>query len=166
MAIAVDPNYDKPQRIISTANLQQFAGVNHQLLIEKETNRPVIMDGKTLGGAFKCASKDELDGVVDSALTKQEANETYLGINDEAQSAKSVKWSGLTDVPNNVKNAVSFTTQTLSETQQIQALKNLGVIDALEKLITEYGGTVPTSLSTNSIQAMNVEPEDQLGGLK
>lgn len=71
MAIAVDQNYDKAQRKISTANLEQFAGVDCQLLVEKETHRPIIMDGSTIGGKFKCASTDELEAVkakADSAL--------------------------------------------------------------------------------------------------
>lgn len=60
MAIATT-GYDKAQRKISTANLAQFAGVDCQLLVEKETHRPIIMDGATLGGKFKCASLDEVD---------------------------------------------------------------------------------------------------------
>lgn len=54
-------------------------------------------------------------------------------------------------------NFVSLNAQTLSETIQTQVLTNLGVIDALEELITENGGTVPTSLSENSIQTMSTE---------
>lgn len=72
MVIAVDQNYDKAQRKISTANLAQFAGVDCQLLVEKETHRPVVMNGTTLGGAFKCASTAEVNAVkdtADSALT-------------------------------------------------------------------------------------------------
>lgn len=53
-------------------------------------------------------------------------------------------------------NFVSLNAQTLSETIQTQVLTNLGVIDALEDLITEYGGTVPTSLSdTNTVSAQS-----------
>lgn len=59
--IPVNPNLDKAQRKISTANLANFAGVDCQLLIEKETHRPIIMDGSTVGGAFKVASLDEVD---------------------------------------------------------------------------------------------------------
>lgn len=51
---------------------------------------------------------------------------------------------------------VKQTTQTLEESVQTQVLTNLGVIDALEDLITEYGGTVPTSLSeTNAVSAQS-----------
>lgn len=51
---------------------------------------------------------------------------------------------------------VKQTAQTLGESVQTQVLTNLGVIDALEDLITEYGGTVPTSLSeTNAVSAQS-----------
>lgn len=51
---------------------------------------------------------------------------------------------------------VKQTAQTLGESVQTQVLTNLGVIDALEDLITEYGGTVPTSLSeTNAASAQS-----------
>lgn len=51
---------------------------------------------------------------------------------------------------------VKQTAQTLGESVQTQVLTNLGVIDALEDLITEYGGTVPTSLSdTNTVSAQS-----------
>lgn len=51
---------------------------------------------------------------------------------------------------------LSVIAQTLSADQQTQALTNLGVIDALEELITEYGDTVPTSLSeTNAVSAQS-----------
>ena len=53
---------------------------------------------------------------------------------------------------------VKQTAQTLGESVQTQVLTNLGVIDALEDLITEYGGTVPTSLSeTNAASAQSAD---------
>lgn len=53
---------------------------------------------------------------------------------------------------------VKQTAQTLGESVQTQVLTNLGVIDALEDLITEYGGTVPTSLSeTNTASTQNAD---------
>lgn len=68
----------------------------------------------------------------------------------------------LPDASDEAKGAVTLTDvvptseQTLTDGQQLQALKNLGVIDALEDLITEYGGTVPTSLSeTNAVSAQS-----------
>ena len=50
---------------------------------------------------------------------------------------------------------VKTAAQTLDEPKQTQALTNLGVIQALTELIQENGGTVPTSLSTNSAQTMS-----------
>lgn len=47
--------------------------------------------------------------------------------------------------------------QTLTETQQTQALTNQGVIQALEDLITEYGGTVPTSVESE-IESQSNDP--------
>lgn len=44
--------------------------------------------------------------------------------------------------------------QNLDENTQTQVLDNLGVIQALTELIQENGGTVPTSLSANSVQTM------------
>ena len=111
MAIAVDQNYDKAQRKISTANLEQFAGVDCQLLVEKETHRPIIMDGATVGGKFKCASTDELEAVKAKA--------------DSATSADSVQWEGVEGVPDNVKNALSFIEQSLTPEQKAQVVQNL-----------------------------------------
>lgn len=56
--------------------------------------------------------------------------------------------------------------QTLTASIQEQVLTNLGVIDALEDLITENGGTVPTSLSTNSVQTMSAAPVDPWADLE
>lgn len=64
------------------------------------------------------------------------------------------------------KNFVSLNVQSLSESVQTQVLTNLGVINALEELITENGGTVPTSLSENSVQTMSAEPEDPWADLE
>ena len=53
---------------------------------------------------------------------------------------------------------VKQTAQTLGESVQTQVLTNLGVIDALEDLITEYGGTVQTSLSeTNAASEQSAD---------
>ena len=54
---------------------------------------------------------------------------------------------------------VKQTAQTLSETVQTQVLTNLGVIDALEDLITEYGGTVPTDSGTQSVQTLSANDD-------
>lgn len=103
MAIAVNQNYDKAQRKISTDNLAQFAGVDCQLLVEKETHRPIIMDGSTIGGKFKCASTDEVkavETVANNAISKAYADEHYLGITAKAESAK---------VADNATNATNAT---------------------------------------------------------
>lgn len=47
-------------------------------------------------------------------------------------------------------NYVAMKAQTLSEGVQTQILTNLGVIQALEQLITENGGTVPTTASSTA----------------
>lgn len=46
---------------------------------------------------------------------------------------------------------LGITEQTLIEAQQIQSLRNQGVIQAIEELIEENGGTVLTSLSETNI---------------
>lgn len=58
---------------------------------------------------------------------------------------------------------VKTTAQTLSSTVQEQVLENLGVNDAFEQVITEYGGTVPTSVnavSAQSAEAVSVQSAD------
>lgn len=98
--IPVDPNLDKAQRKVSTANLANFAGVDCQLLVVKETHRPVIMDGTTAGGAFQTASLAELEAAKTELtqsintkqpsgdyLTKSEAASTYATKSEKVQSA-------------------------------------------------------------------------------
>lgn len=130
MAIAVDQNYDKSQRKISTANLEQFAGVDCQLLVEKETHRPIIMDGATVGGNFKCASTDELEAVKAKA--------------DSAVSADSVQWEGVEGVPDNVANALAFIAQSLTSEQKAQVVQNL-----MGTFLPLSGGTVNGDVSVN-----------------
>lgn len=114
--------------ILSSAEkLATYVGFAGEIIIEKVTFRPHIMDGTNAGG-IPLALKSDVDTLE--------------------------------------SNSVKTTAQTLSETQQTQALENLGVIDALEDLITENGGTVPTSLSTNSVQTMIAEPEDPWADLE
>lgn len=98
--IPVDPNLDKAQRKVSTTNLANFAGVDCQLLVVKETHRPVIMDGTTAGGAFQAASVAELEAAKTELtqsintkqpsgdyLTKSEAASTYATKSEKVQSA-------------------------------------------------------------------------------
>lgn len=54
-------------------------------------------------------------------------------------------------------NYVAMKAQTLSETVQTQVLTNLGVIQALEQLITENGGTVPTTNTVSAASASSVK---------
>lgn len=100
MAIAVDKNYDKAQRKISTANLAQFAGVDCQLLVEKETHRPVIMNGTTLGGAFKCVSTAEVNAVQETAnSTYATKTEVTQGLAGKAPNDHTHTKSQITDFP-------------------------------------------------------------------
>ena len=98
--ISVDPNLDRAQRKVSTANLANFSGVDCQLLVVKETHRPVVMDGKTLGGVFESASLKELEAVKTelnkaiatkqpsgSYLLKEDAASTYVKKTDKVTSA-------------------------------------------------------------------------------
>lgn len=114
--------------ILSSAEkLATYVGFAGEIIIEKGTYRPHVMDGTNAGGV-PLALKSDVDTLE--------------------------------------SNAVKTTSQTLTETQQTQALENLGMIDALEELITENGGTVPTSLSTNSVQTMSAEPGDPWADLE
>ena len=114
--------------ILSSAEkLATYVGFAGEIIIEKGTYRPHVMDGTNAGGV-PLALKSDVDTLE--------------------------------------SNAVKTTSQTLTETQQTQALENLGMIDALEELITENGGTVPTSLSTNSVQKMSAAPVDPWADLE
>lgn len=84
----------------SASTLATLTGKIGQIIIEKLTFRPHVMDGSTAGG-HPVAMKSEL----------------------------------LSEGP------------TLAEAAQEKALTALGVFSALETLITEYGGTVPTDES-------------------
>lgn len=78
----------------------------------------------------------------------------------KASAIKSIDASALPAATDSVAGAVKLAdvvrtaVQSLSETVQTQVLTNLGVISAIEELIVEYGGTVPTSLSSQSATTM------------
>lgn len=55
---------------------------------------------------------------------------------------------------------LSVIAQTLSADQQTQALTNLGVIQAIEELIVEYGGTVPQNLSLQTMSLSDAPSTD------
>lgn len=85
--ISVDPNLDRAQRKVSTANLANFSGVDCQLLVVKETHRPVVMDGKTVGGVFESASLKELEAVkteLNEAIATKQPSGNYLLKEDAA----------------------------------------------------------------------------------
>lgn len=103
---------------------------------------------------------EHIAGVMKTFLTKEVADNYYLGKSEKAVSADSVQWGGVKSVPDNVKNALSFTAQSLTPEQKTQSLQNQGVIQALEELIEENGGTVPTSLTENSVQTMSAQSAD------
>lgn len=70
MAIALTSN-DISTRGINNTNLAQFAGRARQVVINVDDGyRPVVMDGSTVGGKFKCASVAEVDSVESSLNTK------------------------------------------------------------------------------------------------
>ena len=73
---------------------------------------------------------EHIAGVMKTFLTKEVADNYYLGKSEEAVSAGSVQWEGVEDVPNNVKNALSFIAQTLTEAQKQQARTNIGAMSA------------------------------------
>lgn len=105
----------------SAAKIAQYVGHAYELVFDKATKRPYVMDGVNAGGT-PLALKSDVD-TLDA-------------------------------------NVVKTTAQTLDEPKQTQVLENLGVIQALEELITENGGTVPTSLSENSVQTMSAQSAD------
>lgn len=113
MAIAVDQNYDKAQRKISTANLEQFAGVDCQLLVEKETHRPIIMDGVTVGGNFKCASTDELEAVKAKADSAVSFIEQSLTTEQKAQVVQNLEGTFLPLGGGTVTGSVRFNVSTI-----------------------------------------------------
>lgn len=83
---------DWGMRGATNTTLPQFKGKPRQLIINVDDGyRPVIMDGNTLGGKFKCASIEELANVsqiATNALTQEKADVRYLGIHAKADSAK------------------------------------------------------------------------------
>ena len=118
--ISVDPNLDRAQRKVSTTNLNNFAGVDCQLLVVKETHRPVVMDGKTPGGVFESASLKELNAVktelteaigtkqpTGNYLTKEDAASTYVKKTDKVTSASTADKATQADSATNATNAAT-----------------------------------------------------------
>lgn len=92
----------------SATKVAEYVGFAYELVFEKTTKRPHVMNGMTAGG-HPLAFQSEL----------------------------------LTEGP------------TLQQTAIDQALTSLGVYDALEELVTEYGGTVSETNSVSSQSADN-----------
>lgn len=108
----------------ATTTLAALVGKAGQWIIDKTTWRPHIMDGVTPGG-HPVALKADTDAL--STSVGQKANDA---------------------------DVVKVVAQTLTDEQKEQALENQGVLQAIRELITEYGGTVPTSLSSQSATTM------------
>ena len=104
---------------------------------------------------------EHIAGVMKTFLTKEIADSYYLGKSEKAVSADSVQWEGIKSVPDNIKNALSFTTQTLNEAQKMQARTNIGAISLND---------VPSALSMYPVGSIymsadaNFNPNTQFGG--
>ena len=78
--------------------------------------------------------------------------EKLFGSNDSSTLTSTVLPDAAAETKGAVKlnDVVTTSQQTLSESVQEIVLTKLGVFSALETLITEYGGTVPTSYESGS----------------
>ena len=181
------PN-DVASRGVTNTTLAQFKGLARQVVINIDDGfRPVIMDGLTLGGKFFCASKAEVEAVkvtAQGALTKTQADGYYLGKNNPTftgtlsgtsgtftgtLSGTSGTFTGTLSLKgNSVATQSELLTKVTSLSQELidHVLTVLGIYQALEELITENGGTVPTSLSTNSVQTMSEDEADPWADLE
>lgn len=158
------PN-DVASRGVTNETLAQFKGLARQVVINIDDNfRPVIMDGLTLGGKSKVALVTDLKDYLPKdnptfSGTLSGANGTFT----ETLSGTNGTFSGTLSLNGNpVATQSELLTKgpTLQQTEIDNALTSLGVYAALEDLITENGGTVPTSLSENSVQTMSAESKD------
>ena len=120
-------NVREVQQARASTSLPTLTGKPGQLVIDKITWRPHVMDGTTQSG-HPVAMKSETDDLQ----------------------------SDVTTLDGQVVKTVS---QTLDSTKQEQALTNLGVTAALQELITEYGGTVPTDSDTQSVQTLSADDD-------
>ena len=104
----------------STAQIQDYTGINKQLVISTDEHRIYVMDGENKGGHPVAMKKDLTDYLSNANaqttyLTKAEAqesyldsttaSETFLGKNEtavkatKATSAEAVPWAGITGKP-------------------------------------------------------------------
>lgn len=133
----------------TTAQINSFAGHEGVLAFDKTTKHLHVLSG-TAGTTTKLANMSDIPAPVDIS---GKADKTYV---DQQVSTKQPKGDYATKQELNLKAddsvVVKQTAQTLGEHVQTQVLTNLGVIAALEELITEYGGTVPTSEQSESTE--------------
>lgn len=128
MAIKANTPNDWGMRGATNTTLPQFQGVPRQLVVNIDDGyRPVIMDGTTLGGKFKCASSDELN----SGLA------TKLGKTDKAESAKVADKALQDHTGNNIVETYATKTEV---TQGLAGKANVtGLQDALNAAIPKSG---------------------------
>ena len=103
-------------------------------LIYDATLEKWVLQNPATGTDIPVASESQ-SGTIEIATD----NETKTGTDD----GKAVTPKKL------LSNFVALFNQTLTEEKQEAVLENLGVFDAIETLITEYGGTVPTDESSS-----------------
>lgn len=99
----------------TTAKNDAFTGLAFEITVDTEKHSIRVHDGVTAGGHEILPAKSIDVGVI--KVNGKTGEVVVLGVN-EAQS--------------------------LTEAQQEQALSNLGLFSALETLITEAGGTIPS----------------------
>ena len=133
-----------------------FVGRDRQVVIQTDDPkgyRPVIMDGVTQGGKSKVALVADLTDYL------PKANPAFTG----TLSGTNGTFTGTLNLKgNSVATQSELLTKVTSLSQELidHVLTVLGIYQALKELITENGGTVPTSLSESSVQTMSAEPED------
>ena len=135
-----------------------FVGRDRQVVIQTDDPkgyRPVIMDGQTTGGKSKVALVADLTDYL------PKANPTFTGTLSGTNGTFTGTLS-LNGDPVATQSELLTEGPTLQQTEIDKALTSLGVYKALEDLITENGGTVPTSLSENSIQAISAQSTSAL----
>lgn len=135
-----------------------FVGRDRQVVIQTDDPkgyRPVIMDGQTTGGKSKVALVADLTDYLPKNSpaftgTLSGTNGTFTGTLSLNGDSVATQSELLTEGP------------TLQQTEIDKALTSLGVYDAIEELVTEYGGTVPNSLSVLSENLNSDDPWSEL----
>ena len=101
------------------------------------TNPPATTE---IAGVVKLATADEAKEGIDSskAVTPSALDEALKNAGSKITD-QSIPGAKIVDA-----DVIKTSAQTLQEAQQVQALKNLGIIKAFEDWITENNGTLPT----------------------